>query len=98
MVLSVREKLWRQLHVFCHEMVHVDQIVRGDLQVSSKGALWQGRLFSREYMRAARGDPKFLPQEREAYARMDDLLKGAIGALPMDDAIHLLSQMYEDSK
>ena len=49
-----------------HEMVHVDQIKRGDLSYDDKYVYWCGKKYPRSKMKE--GD-KNLPWEKEAYTK-----------------------------
>ena len=51
--------------VIDHEMVHIDQMKRGDLDYDDKNVYWKGKTYSRDSMKE--GD-KNLPWEKEAYA------------------------------
>ena len=50
--------------VLAHEMVHKEQILRGDLQYSNENVLWKGKNFSRKSMNEG---AEQLPWEKEAY-------------------------------
>jgi hypothetical protein len=50
--------------VINHEMVHIDQIKRGDLNYDNKYVYWKGKKYLRSLM--DEGNKK-LPWEREAY-------------------------------
>lgn len=50
--------------VIKHEMVHVDQIKRGDLNYDNKNVYWKGKTYSRKTMNEG---AKNLPWEKEAY-------------------------------
>ena len=47
-----------------HEMVHVDQIKRGDLDYDDNNVYWKGKKYSRKSMDEG---AKNLPWEKEAY-------------------------------
>jgi len=47
-----------------HEMIHVDQMKRGDLSYDDNSVLWKGKRYSRKNM--DEGNKK-LPWEKEAY-------------------------------
>ena len=49
-----------------HEMVHVDQMRRGDLYYDDKYIYWKGKKYSRKSLKE--GNPK-LPWEKEAYKK-----------------------------
>ena len=55
-----------------HEMVHVDQIKRGDLHYDDKYIYWKGKKYSRSSLEE--GNPK-LPWEKEAYKKEKPLKK-----------------------
>ncbi len=47
-----------------HEMVHIDQFKRGDLDYDDNNVYWKGKTYSRSQMQEG---AKALPWEREAY-------------------------------
>jgi len=47
-----------------HEMVHIDQFKRGDLDYDDKNVYWKGKTYSRSKMQEG---AKELPWEKEAY-------------------------------
>ena len=49
-----------------HEMIHIDQFKRGDLDYDDNNVYWKGKTYSRGQMREG---AKNLPWEKEAYAR-----------------------------
>ena len=49
-----------------HEMVHVDQIKRGDLDYDDDNVYWKGKKYSRASMKEG---AKNLPWEKEAYKK-----------------------------
>ena len=49
-----------------HEMVHVDQIKRGDLDYDDNNVYWKGKKYSRKSMKEG---AKNLPWEKEAYSK-----------------------------
>ena len=53
-------------HVISHEMVHIDQMKRGDLDYDDKNVYWKGKIYPRSKMNE--GDKK-LPWEKEAYKK-----------------------------
>ena len=50
--------------VICHEMVHIDQMIRGDLDYDEKYVYWKGKKIPRSSMKEG---AKNLPWEKEAY-------------------------------
>jgi len=52
--------------VIDHEMVHIDQMKRGDLDYDNNYVYWKGRKYSRAQMKEGAKD---LPWEAEAYKR-----------------------------
>ena len=50
--------------VINHEMIHIDQMRRGDLDYDDKNVYWKGRIIPRSSIKE--GD-KNLPWEKEAY-------------------------------
>ena len=51
-----------------HEMVHHDQMKRGDLDYDDDFVYWKGKKYSREQMKEGAQD---LPWEAEAYSKTD---------------------------
>lgn len=49
-----------------HEMVHIDQMKRGDLDYTDSSVLWKGKKYSRSSMKEG---SKKLPWEVEAYKK-----------------------------
>lgn len=47
-----------------HEMVHIDQFKRGDLDYDDNNVYWKGKTYSRSQMQEG---AKSLPWEKEAY-------------------------------
>ena len=47
-----------------HEMIHIDQMKRGDLNYDDKYVYWKGKKYSRDLMKEG---AKNLPWEKEAY-------------------------------
>ena len=54
----------KESKVIDHEMVHINQMKRGDLDYDNKNVYWKGKTYPRSKMRE--GDPN-LPWEKEAY-------------------------------
>jgi hypothetical protein len=52
--------------VIKHEMIHVDQIKRGDLTYDNNNVYWKGKKYSRKTMDEGN---KELPWEKEAYTK-----------------------------
>ncbi len=50
--------------VIDHEMVHINQMKRGDLDYDDKNVYWKGKTYSRSAMKEG---SKKLPWEKEAY-------------------------------
>ena len=50
--------------VIDHEMVHIDQMKRGDLDYDDNNVMWKGKKYSRASMKEG---AKNLPWEKEAY-------------------------------
>jgi hypothetical protein len=55
-----------------HEMVHIDQMKRGDLDYTDTHVMWKGKKYSRSSMKEG---AKNLPWEKEAYAKQGKQLK-----------------------
>jgi hypothetical protein len=53
-------------HVISHEMVHIDQMKRGDLDYDDNNVYWKGKKYSRAKMQEG---AKNLPWEKEAYIK-----------------------------
>ena len=53
-------------HVISHEMVHIDQMKRGDLDYDDNNVYWKGKKYSRAKMQEG---AKNLPWEKEAYTK-----------------------------
>ena len=49
-----------------HEMIHIDQMKRGDLNYDDKYVYWKGKKYSRAQMKEG---AKNLPWEKEAYTK-----------------------------
>ena len=49
-----------------HEMIHIDQMKRGDLNYDNKYVYWKGKKYSRAQMKEGAKD---LPWEKEAYTK-----------------------------
>ncbi len=52
--------------VIDHEMVHIDQMKRGDLDYDDNNVIWKGKKYSRASMKEG---AKNLPWEKEAYTK-----------------------------
>jgi hypothetical protein len=55
-----------------HEMVHIDQMKRGDLDYTDTHVMWKGKKYSRASMKEG---AKNLPWEKEAYAKQGKKVK-----------------------
>jgi hypothetical protein len=56
----------KEKEVIKHEMIHVDQIKRGDLTYDNNNVYWKGKKYSRKTMDEGN---KELPWEKEAYTK-----------------------------
>jgi len=56
----------KEQEVVNHEMVHIDQMKRGDLDYDNKNVYWKGKKYSRKQMQEG---AKNLPWEVEAYKK-----------------------------
>jgi len=56
----------KEKNVIDHEMVHIDQIKRGDLDYDDKNVYWKGKTYPRSTMEEG---SKKLPWEAEAYKK-----------------------------
>lgn len=54
----------REKDIIKHEMVHIDQMKRGDLDYDEKNVYWKGKIYPRSKMKEG---AKNLPWEMEAY-------------------------------
>jgi predicted metallopeptidase len=54
----------KESKVVDHEMVHINQIKRGDLDYDNKNVYWKGKSYSRSSMKEG---ARNLPWEKEAY-------------------------------
>lgn len=55
-----------------HEMVHLDQMKRGDLNYTDSHVLWKGKKYPRSSMKEG---AKNLPWEKEAYSKQGKSVK-----------------------
>jgi hypothetical protein len=55
-----------------HEMVHIDQMKRGDLDYTDSHVMWKGKKYSRNSMKEG---AKNLPWEKEAYSKQGKTVK-----------------------
>lgn len=55
-----------------HEMVHLDQMKRGDLDYDDSSVLWKGKKYPRSSMKEG---AKNLPWEKEAYSKQGKSVK-----------------------
>jgi hypothetical protein len=55
-----------------HEMVHLDQMKRGDLDYTDSDVLWKGKKYPRSSMKEG---AKNLPWEKEAYSKQGKKVK-----------------------
>lgn len=55
-----------------HEMVHIDQMKRGDLDYTDTHVIWKGKKYSRSSMKEG---AKNLPWEKEAYLKQGKSVK-----------------------
>ena len=56
----------RTQDVIDHEMVHIDQMKRGDLEYDDENVYWKGKVYPRSKMKEG---AKNLPWEAEAYKK-----------------------------
>ena len=56
----------RTQDVINHEMVHIDQMKRGDLNYDNENVYWKGKIYPRSKMKEG---AKNLPWEAEAYKK-----------------------------
>lgn len=55
-----------------HEMVHIDQMKRGDLDYTDEHVMWKGKKYLRSKMNEG---AKNLPWEKEAYIKQNKKIK-----------------------
>lgn len=65
-VLNNKLSASQEQDVINHEMVHIDQMKRGDLDYDNKYVYWKGKKYSRSQMSEG---AKNLPWEKEAYKK-----------------------------
>lgn len=63
-IINNKVPLHKQQEVIKHEMVHIDQMKRGDLDYDDKYVYWKGKKIPRSSMKEG---AKNLPWEKEAY-------------------------------
>jgi hypothetical protein len=59
----------KESEVVDHEMVHIEQMKRGDLDYDAKNVYWKGKSYSRDSMKEG---AKNLPWENEAYKKQKE--------------------------
>jgi hypothetical protein len=65
-ILNDKLNAGQEQDVINHEMVHIDQMKRGDLDYDNKYVYWKGKKYSRSQMSEG---AKNLPWEAEAYKK-----------------------------
>ena len=65
-VLNSKLSADQKQDVINHEMVHIDQMKRGDLDYDDQNVYWKGKKYSRAQMSEG---AKNLPWEKEAYKK-----------------------------
>ena len=65
-ILNDKLNAGQEQDVINHEMVHIDQMKRGDLDYDNKYVYWKGKKYSRSQMSEG---AKNLPWEAEAYRK-----------------------------
>jgi len=63
-LLNKNLPLHKEKEVIDHEMVHINQMKRGDLDYDDKNVYWKGKTYPRSKMKEG---AKNLPWEKEAY-------------------------------
>ena len=66
-ILNNNLSCFQEQSVINHEMVHIDQMKRGDLDYDDKYVYWKGKKYSRSDMEEGAKD---LPWEAEAYKKV----------------------------
>ncbi|QIG66055.1 ImmA/IrrE family metallopeptidase [Ochrobactrum phage vB_OspM_OC] len=92
--INIRHNLnWEEQFVaFCHELVHVEQMVRGDLIKTKNGVSYKGEQYSFKKDISLVEDYKELPWEREANIRQVPMSLRLIDKLTNDDLLILMAQ------
>ena len=69
--IIINEKLNPKFHdeVIRHEMVHINQMSRGDLDYDEKNIYWKGKSYSKNSKKIAMASPSNSPWEAEAYSK-----------------------------
>jgi hypothetical protein len=69
--ILINEKLDPKFHneVIGHEMVHINQISRGDLDYDDRNIYWKGKTYSKSSKKIAMASPSNSPWEAEAYKK-----------------------------
>jgi len=65
-ILNNNLSCFQEQSVINHEMVHIDQMKRGDLDYDDQNVYWKGKKYSRKQMKEG---AKNLPWEKEAYKK-----------------------------
>lgn len=65
-ILNKNLSVDKEQSVIDHEMVHIDQMKRGDLDYDNNNVYWKGKKYSRAQMKEG---AKNLPWEAEAYRK-----------------------------
>ena len=84
-----------------HEMVHMDQMARGDLDYNDNNVIWKGKEYSRSKMNEG---SKNLPWEKEAYNKTKNMKKSPAklslsqGALDTNEGVILTDLHNKASK
>lgn len=80
----------RLLKVFCHELIHVQQRVRGLLVITETTVSWRGDVYTQErYQKAIDGNLKGVPWEEDAHGRDDALAVRVFNQLSNADQIFI---------
>lgn len=90
----------------CHEMIHVQQVVRGELVDTDDGdensSIWKGEMWTEDRARIASffsGKNQWLPPwELDAHERMEPLFEKVITRLPLNDIKFMKKQVLIATK
>ena len=69
--IVINEKLDPKFHkeVIRHEMVHINQMSRGDLDYDENNIYWKGKAYSKNSKEIEMASPSSSPWEKEAYKK-----------------------------
>ena len=87
---------WSLLPVLSHEMIHLRDVVFGEMQSTEHGILYKGKTTSNTMLTLSQiaGDNHLLPFEQESYARMYNMAEELLEEFP-DGIREYLEAKYE---